>query len=78
MVLAAISFLGTVAYAVLTMPVWLAAIVLISHLVLAIISAILVRVGLETFLVIFRMVEHLENLKHLKTIAESKSRATAS
>ena len=64
-------FLGNTPAFVLTC-VLLAAIAIIGDLVLSIIAAILVRVGLETFLVFFRLVEHLEYLKHLKTIADAK------
>ncbi len=73
MILAALSVVGTVGYAFATMPVWLAALVIVADLVLSIISAILVRVSLEAFLVIFRIAEHLRHLKHLEIIAQAKS-----
>ena len=63
MLMCVVSFAGTMVYAVITMPIWLAAIVMTGNLLASLLSAICVRVILETFLVMFRMVEHLENLK---------------
>lgn len=66
MLLCAVACAGTLVYAVITMPIWLAAIVMTGNILASLLSAICIRVILETFLVMFRMVEHLENLKYLK------------
>lgn len=72
MILAVISLVGVIGYAFITMPVWLALVTIVAQFIVSIISAVLVRVLLEAFLVVFRIAEHLSYLRHLPEIANCK------
>ncbi|HEX3598990.1 MAG TPA: DUF4282 domain-containing protein [Lacipirellulaceae bacterium] len=71
LILLAVAFLSSVGYAIIKMPVWLAALSVTANSVTVFILAILARVVLESFLVVFRIAESLTNLQYLKEIASN-------
>lgn len=72
LILCGLSFVAFVGYTLLTLPVLFAAAAIVADLILTLISAVLVRVFLEAFLVVFRIAESLTQLRYLKSIAEKQ------
>lgn len=70
LVLSVLSFAGSTFYFLMTLPILFAAAAIIADLIITLISAVMVRVFLEAFLVVFRIAESLTELRHLQRIAE--------